>query len=116
MARTAEALFDQVVAHFADDPSVMPPSASGGGRFGSSGLKVGDKLFAMLVNRELVVKLPSERVGQLVSAGTGRPFDPGHGRLMREWVTIGVAAPGEWVRLADEARAFVGSSTSCRAR
>jgi hypothetical protein len=32
------------------------------------------------------VKLPRERVDELVEAGAGHRFDPGHGRLMKEWV------------------------------
>lgn len=51
--------------------------------FGSSGLKVGGKVFAMVVKGKLVVKLPKERVDGLVASGTGEYFDPGHGRLMK---------------------------------
>jgi TfoX/Sxy family transcriptional regulator of competence genes len=75
--------------------------------FGASGLKVEGKLFAMLSNGELVVKLPRQRVEQLVAEGTGRPFDPGHGRLMKEWVTIPPRESRSWAELADEARQFV---------
>jgi TfoX/Sxy family transcriptional regulator of competence genes len=49
--------------------------------FGSSGLKVGGKVFAMSVKNELVVKLPRERVDELVAAGAGSRFDPGHGHF-----------------------------------
>lgn len=51
----------------------------------------------MLVKDALVVKLPGERVKELLSDGTARPFDPGHGRVMKEWVrsTRVSAADGE---------------------
>ena len=64
------------------------------------------KLFAMLVRGSLVVKLPKARVDALVGEGRGTPFDPGHGRRMKEWVTV---APGaaDWVDLAREACRFV---------
>jgi TfoX/Sxy family transcriptional regulator of competence genes len=56
--------------------------------FGSPVLKVGGKVFAMLVKGRLVVKLPKERVERLVASGTGKPFDPGHGRPSKEWVAV----------------------------
>jgi hypothetical protein len=37
---------------------------------------------------QFVVKLPMERVDELVASGQGEYFDLGHGRLMKEWVVI----------------------------
>jgi hypothetical protein len=54
-----------------------------------------------------VVKLPRARVSELVSAGRGVHFDPGHGRLMREWIALD-GSEKRWLDLAREARAFVG--------
>jgi hypothetical protein len=105
---TAEALFERLVARFSADPSVTPPSS--GGVFGASGLKVGGKLYAMVSKGELVVKLPRDRVDELVASGTGRRFDPGHGRVMKEWVTIAPRHGRRWSRLAEEARQFVGGA------
>jgi hypothetical protein len=109
---TADALFAQLVARFAGDERVEPPS--GGAKFGASGLKVGGKLFAMLSDGELVVKLPRQRVDELVTAGTGTRFDPGHGRVMKEWVTIAPTHGAEWDALADEALRFVGGASKLR--
>jgi hypothetical protein len=39
----------------------------------------------MLVKGRFVAKLPRGRVDELVSGGSGEYFDPGHGRLMKEW-------------------------------
>ena len=94
-------LFAPVAAAFARDAAV-----SQGRMFGSPGFKVTGKVFAMLVKGRLVVKLPWERVEALVAAGKGERFDPGHGRLMKEWVSL--APGGKWVDLATEARGFVG--------
>jgi TfoX/Sxy family transcriptional regulator of competence genes len=55
-----------------------------GRKFGSNGLKVDGKLFALFTQGTLVVKLPRERVAALVAARVGKPFDPGHGRQMKE--------------------------------
>jgi hypothetical protein len=89
-----------------------PPSDRARG-FGSDALKVNRKIFAMLVDGNLVLKLPRPRVEELVEAGDGAPFDPGHGRAMREWVTVTPAAAAQWILLAEEARAFV-TSRSCK--
>ena len=110
----AEALFEQLVAAFSADPSVTLPSATKGGKFGASGLKVDGKIFAMLAKGELVVKLPRSRVDELVASGTGRPFEPGHGRLMKEWVTIAPNHGRDWGKLAQEARRFVAAPRADR--
>ncbi len=77
--------------------------------FGSPGLKVGGKVFAMLYKGKLVIKLPQTRVKALVATGDGELFDPGHGRLMKEWVAGGQGAKAEWLPLVREARDFVAS-------
>lgn len=84
--------------------------------FGAEGLKVGDKYFAMLYKGRLVVKLPKERVEVLVKAKHGEYFDPGHGRLMKEWVAVQPGAPSRWSKLAEEARDFVESAAKAAGR
>jgi hypothetical protein len=82
----------------------------GGRKFGSNGLKVNGKLFALSTKGTLVVKLPKERVAELVAAKRGAFFDPGHGRLMKEWLEVtgsGVA----WIDLANLAYAYVKSKS-----
>jgi hypothetical protein len=94
--------FMPVVAIFADDPLVRR-----GKLFSSSSvLTVNGKVFAMLVKGRFVAKLPRGRVDELVSGGRGEYFDPGHGRLMKEWVTVEAGKPA-WVALAKEAYSFV---------
>jgi hypothetical protein len=52
-------------------------------------LKVNAKIFLMSNKGELVAKLPSKRVQELVDGGNGRCFDPRRdGRLMKEWLVI----------------------------
>jgi hypothetical protein len=100
--------FVPVVRAFAKDRRVT----TGGKGFGSSGLKVDGRLFAMISSRGLfVAKLPRKRVDELVRLGSGRPFDPGHGRLMKEWVELD-GAESSWIGLAREARAFVAVAKS----
>jgi len=79
---------------------------SRGGMFGSTSLRVNGKVFAMMHKGKFVAKLSKERVDELVAAGTGEQFDPGHGRLMKEWVAL-AGAEDLWVGLAKEAYRFV---------
>jgi hypothetical protein len=84
-ARKAEAAIDPrfapVMKAFAGDPKV-----SFGMMVSSFGLKVNGKIFAMMVRGKFVAKLPKARVDAIVATGVGENFDPGHGRLMKEWV------------------------------
>jgi hypothetical protein len=96
------ASFAPVVSAFARDRSVTR-----GKMFSSSNvLSVNGKIFAMLVRGKLVVKLPKPRVAALVAARAGTHFDPGHGRLMTQWISIPADALN-WVELAEEAHRFV---------
>jgi hypothetical protein len=101
---TAEKLFESLSEAFAAEPAV-----SHGRMFGSPGLKIGGKVFAMLVRGLLVVKLPRERVDTLIRAGQGVRFDPGHGRLMKEWVAVAPGPRRTWLGLARDAKTFVAS-------
>lgn len=76
--------------------------------FGSPGLKVAGKVFAMLVKDRLVVKLPKTQVDECVAAGRGTYFDPGHGRLMKEWLSVPADAKAHWLPLARSAFECVG--------
>jgi TfoX N-terminal domain len=67
---------------------------------------VNGKIFAMLSRGTFVVKLPKERVDDLVEAGKGKRFDPGNGRLMKEWIAVEAGAL-PWVALAKEAHGYV---------
>jgi hypothetical protein len=81
--------------------------------FGSSALKVNRRIFAMLTSRsQFVVKLPSDRVHELITSGQGRPYDAGKGRPMKEWVVIPPDSGLTWTSLAEEALTFVGGETA----
>ncbi|GER91356.1 hypothetical protein KDW_55180 [Dictyobacter vulcani] len=105
---TPEERFATLVENFLDLPEVTPPS--GGKKFGSSELKVRQKIFAMLVRDKLVVKLPRSRVDALIASGNGEPFDPRkNSQFMKEWVIIATTSIEEWLSLAKEAMEFVAS-------
>jgi hypothetical protein len=55
--------------------------------------------------QSLVVKLPRQRVAELIANGTGEPFAP-NGRVFREWAMVPALDPGTWEKLLAEAREF----------
>jgi len=106
-ASAVPASFAPVVSAFARDRSVTR-----GKMFSSSNvLNVNGKIFAMLVKGKLVVKLPKQRVDELVATRAGTYFDPGHGRLMKQWISV-AAGKVNWVELAREAHRFVKAGTA----
>src|SRR5258708_2156029 len=72
-------------------------------------LRVSGAFFASCDHRsgDLIVKLPRQRVEQLIRTGAGKTFAPAS-RTFREWVLIGDRDPTRWAELIDEARAFAG--------
>ncbi len=107
-----EELFATIVEEFLSNPDVTPPSDGTQSKkaFGSSALKIRNKIFAMLAGGKLVVKLPRSRVDALLASGDGEPFDPRkNGQLMKEWVTIEPTSAEKWLSLAQEAMEFVAS-------
>jgi len=96
-----------VVASFADDPEVEVGEGRG---FGAGALKAKGKIFAFVSAKgDFVVKLPKARADRLFAEGRAKAFDPGHGRLMKQWAAV-VGADADLIALAREARAFVGGS------
>ena len=102
---SAEPRFQQLAAALLPDPEVTEATGFGA----TPGMRVKGKIFAMLAKGELVVKLPKERVDELVASEAGTHFDPGHGRLMKEWASVPEDSAEDWERLAREALQFVGS-------
>ena len=96
--------FAPILAEFRHDPAV-----TAGKLFSAIGLKVDGRIFAMFPKGEFVAKLPKARVDELIRQKRGVAFDPGHGRLMREWVAMR-GHDDLWLELAREARRYVGGT------
>jgi TfoX/Sxy family transcriptional regulator of competence genes len=96
--------WEQLVAD-AEDGAV-----SRGSMFGSQGLRTGKKFFAVWWREQLVLKLPADRLAELVGAGTAAPFEPMAGRPMNGWVVVDPSA--DWPALVQEAQAFVASQNA----
>lgn len=88
----------------------------GGKGFGSTALKLDGKLFAFISSRgRFVAKLPRDRVEALVASKAGKAFEPGPGRVMKEWLEVD-GRPSSWLALAQEAHRFAAGGSAKRKR
>ena len=101
---TPEERYEQLVDEFSGVDGVRPPE--GGSGFGRSALRYRRKIFAMLVRGRLVLKLPGQRVDELLAAGHGERFDANKGTPMKEWFSLDPESDLAWPPLAREALDF----------
>lgn len=102
---TVEERYQEVVRAFLGRPGVTQEGAG----FGSTALKVGGRIFAMVDSRgQFVLKLPAKKIDALIVAGDGVRFDGGKGRPMKEWFAVAEGSVEDWIELAGEAYTFVG--------
>jgi hypothetical protein len=108
---TPEESFATITKAMLDNPRVTqaPEEARARKSFGSNGLKIKGKIFVMLVRDKLVLKMPRQRVDELIASGDGERFDPGHGRMMKEWLVLNPGSRHDGLALAQEALKFVAS-------
>jgi hypothetical protein len=101
--RDSSDLFDEVSA-----AALAHPDVTDGTMMGFPCLRVAGAFFASADHRtgDLIVKLPRDRVAELIDSGIGKPFAPA-GRTFREWVLIDDRDHTRWTTLVDEARRFV---------
>jgi hypothetical protein len=74
-------------------------------------LRVRGDFFATCDHRtgDLIVKLPRERVAELVDSRAGHSFAPA-GKVFKEWMRVEERDSANWVDLMSEACEFVGGS------
>lgn len=80
----------------------------------SLGLKTGGTFYAFATTDDLVVKLPSSRVDELVGSGRGLPCSPRPGRPMKEWVCLPAPDEQSCLSYVLEARTFVSTAGNRR--
>lgn len=101
---TVEQVFEAVSTRLLE----QDPALEQGRMMRAEGLKIGGKFFAFVVDGALVVKLPAERVDELVASGEGRPFESGR-RVMKEWVSLQPADEATCAAHVAAARDFVAT-------
>ena len=108
MNKNTDGLFDDITKAFVSDSKVSQSKM-----FGSPGLKISGKVFAFLMNGKLVLKLPKEKVDELVAVKKGKHFGhmfaPDNWRPMKEWVALEPGSKNDSLKLAQEAKNFVFS-------
>ena len=104
--------YEDLVDELVGQDGVTPPQ--GGAGFGRSALRFNGKIFAMFVRGQLVLKLPEDRVDDLIAAGHGDRFDANKGTPMREWLSLDPGSDAPWLPLAHEALSFARSQCGRR--
>jgi hypothetical protein len=94
------------------DGYLARPDVDWGRMFGTIGLRVRGKVFAVAVHSGgLMAKVPEARAQELLASGDATPMVM-RGREMREWVVApGDASDEVWTRLLDEAYAYLDAIT-----
>ena len=95
--------WDLIEEFMAADPRVSEGTIMGG-----RCARVDGEFLALAGFKEagLVVKLPRERVDELIASGEAQPFAPA-GRVFREWASVPARDESRWRELLAEGIAFV---------
>lgn len=105
-AEPARTRFAEIAAQIAAADGSISAHRKG---FGTRSMFVGKKMFAVYdTSGELVVKLPPERVQELIAEGVGHGWHPGGGTPLKEYLAVPFAHEKKWTKLAREARAYMG--------
>jgi hypothetical protein len=105
--------YEDLIDELMGEPGVTPPQGRG---FGRSAVRFNGKIFVMFVRGRLVLKLPEDRIENLITSGHGIRFDANKGTPMREWLSLDPASDQPWSPLAREALSFARSGQGARPR
>ena len=92
-------VYADVKAHFDNDPDVEVLKGRG-----AQGIKRRGKLFVMFMKGDIIVKLPENRVKEIIDLGDGAPFDPGTGKPMKNRILIPASKKDLWIKYSEEAK------------
>jgi hypothetical protein len=103
-ARSASAR--DAFGHIADRLLREPGLQAGTGFSTDPGLRSFGRLFAMLRDDALVVRLPAGRADELVQAGIASRFYDSAGPRLKPWVAVPYTRPQAWTEPAREALSY----------
>jgi hypothetical protein len=109
----ADPRYEDLIDDLLGEQGVTPPRGRG---FGRSAVRFNGKIFVMFVRGRLVLKLPEDRVDEMIAAGHGVRFDANKGTPMREWLSLDPASEQPWLPLATEALRYARSGPGTRTR
>ena len=87
-------------------PVTKPAHPTRPERMNANAFCVRNRVFAMCVGDELVLKLPPGKVATLVADGIASPNVVG-GRVMKEWANLSPSTEARWIALARESLDYV---------
>jgi len=104
MPQTDESVFWELI----DELQIDDPRVEEGTIMGGRCARVDGEFLALVdfKGSGLVVKLPRERVQELIDQGVGQPFAPA-GKVFKEWVGVPTRDRRRWRSLLREGVAFV---------
>jgi len=94
-------IYDELKVHFSNDRDVKVLSGRG-----AQGIKQDKKLIVMFMKGEIIVKLPANRVSEIIASGEGESYDPGTGKPMKNWVLIPGTHRNLWIKFCEEAKNY----------
>ncbi len=104
MPQTDESLFWELIEEFQLQDQRVEEGTIMGGRCA----RVAGEFLGLVDDKGsgMVVKLPKERVAELIDQGVGRPFAPAS-KVFKEWVSVPKQDRRRWRALLAESIAFV---------
>ena len=90
-------IYNELKNHFKNDKKVVVSSGTG-----AQGIKKGTKMFAMFSKGDLVLKLPADRVQDLIKQNVG--FAHPEKRPAKNYIRIPNLKKELWIELTEEAK------------
>jgi len=100
--------FDELARALDVGPVTKPAHQVKPQRMNANAFCVRNRVFAMHVGEDLVLKLPPHRVAHLIEEGIAIPNLVG-GRVMKEWANVPPGSQARWHSLAVESLDYVRS-------
>src|SRR5258708_40160887 len=106
-------LFEKLARTLDVGPVTKPADPIRPQRMNANAFCIRNKVFAMHVGDDLVIKLPPKPVAELIESGVAVPNVVGK-RTMKDWATLRLETEKKWLALKKESLDYLRSSRSSR--